>query len=54
MSLLTQKTLAGELSFSGIGIHSGEKVNMRIIPGLPNEGIIFKRVDIKKNKKKKL
>ena len=49
MSLLTQKTLAGELSFSGIGIHSGEKVNMRIIPGLPNEGIIFKRVDIKKN-----
>tara|TARA_B100000886_G_scaffold86602_1_gene56800 strand:- start:5951 stop:6871 length:921 start_codon:yes stop_codon:yes gene_type:complete len=49
MSLLTQKTLAGKLSFSGIGVHSGEKVNMRIIPGLPNEGIIFKRVDIKKN-----
>ncbi len=49
MSLLTQKTLSKELHFSGIGIHSGVNVNMRILPGLPNEGIVFKRIDIKKN-----
>ena len=49
MSLLTQKTLSKKISFSGVGIHSGTKVNMHILPASPNTGIIFKRVDLDKN-----
>ena len=47
MSYLNQKTIKNSLSFSGIGLHSGLKVNICIHPALPNSGIIFKRVDLK-------
>ncbi len=49
MSILTQKTISKKISISGIGIHSGEKVNLTILPGLPNTGIVFKRIDLNKN-----
>ena len=49
MSILTQKTISKKLSFSGIGIHSGKSVRLDILPAGPNTGIIFKRVDLKKN-----
>ena len=49
MSILTQKTISKKISFSGLGIHSGKKVNMSVLPAAPNTGIIFKRVDLKKN-----
>ena len=49
MSLLTQKTIKKKISFQGIGIHTGEKVNLNIIPASPNSGIIFKRIDLPKN-----
>ena len=49
MSLLTQKTIKKKISFQGIGIHTGEKVSLNIIPASPNSGIIFKRVDLPKN-----
>ncbi len=49
VSILTQKTISKKLSFSGIGIHSGKSVKLDILPAGPNTGIIFKRVDLKKN-----
>tara|TARA_B100000242_G_scaffold61207_1_gene36814 strand:+ start:583 stop:1503 length:921 start_codon:yes stop_codon:yes gene_type:complete len=49
VSILTQKTISKKISFSGVGIHSGKSVNMNILPASPNTGIVFKRVDIKKN-----
>ncbi len=49
MSILSQKTILKKISFSGIGIHTGEKVNLAILPSSPNSGITFKRVDLKKN-----
>ena len=49
MSILTQKTVSKKILFSGIGIHTGKSVNLTIIPASPNTGIIFKRVDLKKN-----
>ena len=49
MSVLSQSTIANKVSFSGIGIHTGKKVNMTILPSSPNTGIIFKRVDLKHN-----
>ena len=49
MSLLTQKTIKKKISFQGIGVHTGERVNLNIIPASPNSGIIFKRIDLPKN-----
>tara|TARA_B100002052_G_C15855701_1_gene587376 strand:+ start:971 stop:1894 length:924 start_codon:yes stop_codon:yes gene_type:complete len=49
MSLLSQKTIAKKISISGVGVHTGSKVDLNVLPSAPNSGIIFKRVDVKKN-----
>ena len=49
MSYLTQKTLQKQVSFSGVALHSGLIVNICIKSADPNTGIIFKRIDLKKN-----
>ncbi len=49
MSILNQKTINKEIIVRGIGLHSGKKVTIKLIPSQPNTGIIFKRVDIKNN-----
>lgn len=45
-SFRRQHTLADEVSFSGIGIHTGQCVHMRFIPAGVNKGIVFRRTDI--------
>ena len=47
MSLLTQKTINKKFSISGVGIHTGSKVNMNLLPAPANTGVIFKRTDVK-------
>ncbi len=49
MSILNQKTLKNSITFNGVGLHTGNKVNLRICPSAPNSGIQFKRVDLKLN-----
>ena len=41
-----QQTLAGVISFSGKGLHTGVRVNMTVHPAEDNHGIIFRRVDL--------
>ncbi|MDQ6610153.1 MAG: bifunctional UDP-3-O-[3-hydroxymyristoyl] N-acetylglucosamine deacetylase/3-hydroxyacyl-ACP dehydratase, partial [Bacteroidota bacterium] len=41
-----QQTIASEASISGVGIHSGQTVDIHLKPAQPNTGIVFKRVDI--------
>lgn len=43
---LRQRTIAEEISCTGIGLHSGKKVNLTIKPAPPNSGIAFERIDI--------
>jgi UDP-3-O-[3-hydroxymyristoyl] N-acetylglucosamine deacetylase len=38
--------VAEEISCTGIGLHSGKKVNLTIKPSPPDSGIVFERVDI--------
>lgn len=45
-SLRSEATLNSEVKFSGIGVHSGQHVNMRIFPAGEGFGIQFKRIDI--------
>jgi len=49
VSYLTQKTIKNNISFSGVSLHSGLDVNVCIKPASPNNGIVFKRVDLKNN-----
>ena len=49
MSLLNQKTIKKSVSFNGIGLHSGKRVSMTVKPSGPDTGIVFKRIDLKKN-----
>ena len=49
MSYLTQKTIKNTVSFSGIALHSGKNVNIKIQPAVVDSGIVFKRVDLKSN-----
>ena len=49
MSYLNQKTILKPISFNGIGLHSGLKVNLKLKPAEPNTGILFKRIDLKEN-----
>ena len=44
-----QKTLNSETNFSGIGLHSGVKVDVTLVPGNSNSGIVFKRTDLEKD-----
>ncbi|MDP6387294.1 MAG: UDP-3-O-acyl-N-acetylglucosamine deacetylase, partial [Planctomycetota bacterium] len=41
-----QQTLRNPIEFSGIGLHSGEEVDVRLLPADPNTGIEFIRTDL--------
>ena len=41
-----QKTLAKEVKLSGIGLHTGNKVCMKLKPGAENQGFVFVRADL--------
>jgi len=43
---LRQRTLKNAIHCSGIGLHSGAKVNMTLRPAPANHGIVFRRSDI--------
>jgi len=45
--MLNQRTIAKQVSITGIGIHSGKKVTMTLHPAEADFGIQFRRTDIK-------
>jgi len=49
MSILKQKTIKNTIKLSGVGLHSGKKVNLKLVPQRPNIGIYFKRTDLVSN-----
>ena len=49
MSVLNQKTINKNISFKGVGLHTGLEANLILKPAEPNTGIIFKRIDLKEN-----
>ena len=49
MSILNQKTINQDITFNGVGLHSGLAATMTVKPAASNTGIIFKRTDLKEN-----
>ncbi|MDC0859926.1 UDP-3-O-acyl-N-acetylglucosamine deacetylase [Candidatus Pelagibacter sp.] len=47
MSILKQKTIKRSITFEGIGLHSGQRVKIKVLPSKPNTGITFVRTDVK-------
>ena len=46
MRILNQITLKEEVTCSGVGLHSGRQVTMKLKPAEINTGITFVRVDL--------
>ena len=44
--MLQQQTINRTVSFSGLGLHSGNRVTMTFLPAPPNTGVRFRRVDL--------
>ena len=44
-----QKTLSKEINFEGIGLHTGLKTKIKLLPAEEDTGIIFRRKDLKPN-----
>jgi UDP-3-O-[3-hydroxymyristoyl] N-acetylglucosamine deacetylase len=43
---ILQKTLKSSIGCTGVGLHSGVRVAMKLHPAAPSTGIVFKRVDL--------
>jgi UDP-3-O-[3-hydroxymyristoyl] N-acetylglucosamine deacetylase/3-hydroxyacyl-[acyl-carrier-protein] dehydratase len=41
-----KKTINSEICYTGVGLHTGEITTIKFLPAGPDEGIIFKRVDL--------
>ena len=50
MSIFKQKTINKEIYFEGVGLHTGKRVKLKILPSKPNSGISFKRIDVSNGK----
>ncbi len=44
--MVRQRTIKQAIRASGIGLHSGRKVFMSLLPAGPNTGIVFRRTDL--------
>lgn len=44
--MVQQRTLQKAVRATGIGLHSGQKVFMSLLPAAPDTGIVFRRIDL--------
>ena len=45
-AVVSQQTIKRSVSYSGIGLHSGNRVTLTLLPAPPGHGIRFRRVDL--------
>lgn len=46
MKMIRQRTLKNRIHATGVGLHSGDKVKLTLIPAPVDTGIVFRRVDL--------
>lgn len=44
--MIRQRTLKNAIRATGVGLHTGEKIHLTLLPGEIDSGIIFRRVDL--------
>ena len=47
MPNIYQSTITKPILFKGIGLHSGKKSTVKLLPAEAGQGVIFKRTDLK-------
>ncbi len=45
--MLRQRTLQSDIRATGVGLHSGDKVSLHLLPAPVNTGIVFRRMDLR-------
>jgi UDP-3-O-[3-hydroxymyristoyl] N-acetylglucosamine deacetylase len=45
-SLWTQRTLKSRIPCVGVGVHTGQRVNLTLLPAPSGHGIVFRRIDL--------
>ena len=43
--MLSQRTIRNKITASGVGLHSGKRVNLTFHPAEPNTGVVFRVID---------
>ncbi len=46
MAMIRQRTLKNVIRATGVGLHTGEKVYLTLLPAQANTGIVFRRTDL--------
>ena len=49
MLKIYQQTVKDTINFKGVGLHTGKNSTITVMPAESDQGIVFKRVDLKKN-----
>ena len=49
LNVKKQHTLGEVIEFSGIALHGGGNVNLRILPADIDHGVVFQRIDVSRN-----
>ncbi len=44
--MMRQRTIKSKVSTTGVGLHSGQRVELTLRPAAPDTGIVFRRVDL--------
>jgi UDP-3-O-[3-hydroxymyristoyl] N-acetylglucosamine deacetylase len=44
--MMRQRTIKASLATTGVGLHSGQRVELTLRPAAPDTGIVFRRVDL--------
>ena len=47
MTAENQQTLRNRIGCTGVGLHSGDKINMSLLPGAVGSGIVFRRAGVR-------
>jgi len=45
--MFRQRSIKNLVSTTGVGLHSGRRVQLTLRPAAPNTGIVFHRVDLR-------
>src|SRR4051812_26855743 len=45
-AMFLQRTIKAEISLDGVGLHSGQQIQLKLRPGKPNQGVLFLRTDL--------
>ena len=45
--MLVQRTLTNPIKATGVGLHTGRKITINLLPAEQDQGVVFRRIDLK-------